>query len=90
MRFLKIISQVDPPSDMKDPKVWADAIRRQSWYSMLGLILGLACMIGGIVLFLHGVVGGTSWTTNLRAWKANCQMRRLEAFCSRWASSSYG
>src|SRR5262245_5157477 len=31
-------------------------------YSLLGLVLGLVCVVGGIVLFLHGVVGSTSWT----------------------------
>jgi hypothetical protein len=31
-------------------------------YSLGGLLLGLGCIIGGIVLFLRGVTGSTSWT----------------------------
>src|SRR5437773_484692 len=31
-------------------------------YSILGLVLGLACVIGGVVLFLAGVTGKMSWT----------------------------
>jgi len=34
-------------------------------YSMTGLFLGLCSMIGGIVLFLNGVVGSTSWTAKI-------------------------
>ena len=30
-------------------------------YSLAGLILGLACVVGGIVLFFHGVAGSSSW-----------------------------
>jgi hypothetical protein len=32
---------------------------------MLGLILGLAAIIGGVILGLNGVAGSTSWTTKL-------------------------
>jgi hypothetical protein len=31
-------------------------------YSILGLLLGLACIVGGILLFFHGVTGSASWT----------------------------
>jgi len=31
-------------------------------YSIAGLALGLVCIIGGIVLFLNGIAGATSWT----------------------------
>src|SRR5260370_1044403 len=31
-------------------------------YSMLELVLGLVCVIGGLVLFLVGVSGKMSWT----------------------------
>ena len=30
-------------------------------YSLAGLVLGLACIIGGILLFFHGVAGSSSW-----------------------------
>jgi hypothetical protein len=32
---------------------------------MTGLFLGLVSMIGGIVLFLNGVAGSTSWTAKI-------------------------
>ena len=34
-------------------------------YSMAGIVLGFICVIGGIVLFLNGVVGSTSWTAKI-------------------------
>ncbi len=36
--------------------------RHQLIYSTLGLVLGLACVIGGVVLFFAGVTGRMSWT----------------------------
>ena len=40
-------------------------------YSLGGLILGLACILGGIVLFLRGVSGATSWTAKLLGAESN-------------------
>jgi hypothetical protein len=34
-------------------------------YSLVGLFLGLACIVGGVILGLHGVSGHTSWTASL-------------------------
>jgi hypothetical protein len=34
-------------------------------YSLSGLVLALACVIGGIVLFHHGVTGSTSWIAKI-------------------------
>jgi hypothetical protein len=31
-------------------------------YGMLGLVLGLTCILGGVILGLRGVTGSTSWT----------------------------
>lgn len=42
----------------------AAAVHREYLYAMLGLILGLATIIGGVVLGLNGVAGSTSWTAN--------------------------
>jgi hypothetical protein len=30
-------------------------------YSLAGLVFGLACIVGGILLFFHGVSGSSSW-----------------------------
>src|SRR5207237_9467445 len=38
--------------------------RLQLSYSLAGLVFGLTCILGGIGLFLHGVVGSSSWVGN--------------------------
>jgi len=45
--------------------MWREAARYHLIYSLAGLILGLACIIGGIILFLRGVTGATSWIASL-------------------------
>ena len=34
-------------------------------YSIVGLLVGLSCIIAGVVLGVNGVVGHTSWTASL-------------------------
>lgn len=46
----------------KHPKTVQTLSKHHLVYSMAGLLLGLACVIGGVVLFLNGIVGSTSWT----------------------------
>jgi hypothetical protein len=41
-----------------------EAIKGEYRYAMLGLILGLASIVGGIIMGLHGVAGSTSWTAS--------------------------
>ena len=41
------------------------AVENEYGYAKLGLVLGLACIIGGIILGLNGVGGATSWTAKL-------------------------
>ena len=41
--------------------------RHQLTYSILGLVLGSVCIIGGILLFLAGVTGAMSWTAGFLA-----------------------
>lgn len=38
---------------------------------MLGLILGLASIVGGIILGLHGITGHTSWTAKLLGFESS-------------------
>jgi hypothetical protein len=40
-------------------------------YSLCGLILGAVCIIGGLVLFLRGVTGATSWTAKIIGSESN-------------------
>jgi hypothetical protein len=48
-----------------------EALRYKFIYSMTGLFLGLVSMIGGIVLFLNGVAGSTSWTAKILGGESN-------------------
>jgi hypothetical protein len=43
----------------------------QLTYSISGLILGGICVVGGIVLFLNGVAGSTSWTAKILSAESN-------------------
>ena len=46
-------------------KLLGQAIKGEYRYAMLGLILGLASIVGGVVLGLNGVAGATSWTAKV-------------------------
>lgn len=48
-----------------DPGLLKRSLRHRFIYSMAGLILGCACVIGGIALFLNGVAGSSSWTAKM-------------------------
>ena len=68
-----IIGEGMTPSEMvhirgeiKDPELWKSAVKYQFIYSILGLVLGLCCIVGGIILFLNGITGSTDWT--LKIW----------------------
>ena len=37
----------------------------QLFYSLMGLMLGVLCIIGGILLFLNGIIGSVSWSAEL-------------------------
>jgi FtsH-binding integral membrane protein len=51
------------PVEKKDnTRITKEVLRYQMVYSLAGLFLGLSCIIGGIILFLHGVTGDVSWT----------------------------
>ena len=45
----------------KEHTYWTQTTQYHFWYSMAGLVLGLACIVAGVVLFLNGVAGSTSW-----------------------------
>ncbi len=46
-------------------RLLSQAIQGEYRYAMLGLILGLATILGGVILSLHGIAGSTSWTAKL-------------------------
>ena len=49
------------PPDPRERHFWSRLARLQLIYSLAGLVLGLACIIGGTLLFFHGVIGSSSW-----------------------------
>lgn len=53
------IQKIDKDTPVELQKELAD---HEYAYGKLGLIVGVLCILGGIVLFLNGVVGNTSWT----------------------------
>ena len=52
-------------------RLLAQAIKGEYQYAMLGLVLGLATILGGVILGLHGVVGSTSWTAKLLGFESH-------------------
>jgi hypothetical protein len=57
--------RLDLPSTLQDAKTYRLLSLYQFVYSLCGLVLGLACLIGGVLLFLNGVVGAASWTARI-------------------------
>jgi hypothetical protein len=49
------------PPDPRERHFWGRLAILQLIYSLAGLVLGLACVAGGILLFFHGVAGSSSW-----------------------------
>lgn len=52
---------VGVPPGVEDPDFWKLVVRYQLIYSFAGLVLGLAFVIAGMILFFHGVTGSTGW-----------------------------
>jgi hypothetical protein len=53
----------------REPQISPGFYRQSSLYqfiySVLGLVLGFICIIGGIVLFFGGITGSVSWTAKM-------------------------
>ena len=56
-----LVAALELPSDPGERNFWSRLAVLQLIYSLAGLVLGLACVIGGILLFFHGVAGSSSW-----------------------------
>ena len=59
------MSVIVAPRSLLDKAFWKKSSTFQFIYSMLGLVFGLACIFGGLILFFHGVVGSSSWTVKI-------------------------
>jgi hypothetical protein len=53
------------PQDSASAELIRKGIVLEYVYGILGLVLGLAAIIGGVVLGINGVAGSTSWTAKL-------------------------
>ena len=58
---LFVVAALELPADPRERHFWGRLALLQLIYSLAGLLLGLACIIGGILLFFHGVAGSSSW-----------------------------
>jgi hypothetical protein len=62
MRWLQVLlALIEVPVGSGGQRVLSRLARLQLAYSLAGLTLGLICVVGGILLFFHGVSGSTSW-----------------------------
>jgi hypothetical protein len=56
--------KVEIPSSM-DATLARSITTHQLIYSLAGLLMGLACIVGGLVLALRGVTGSAGWTAKV-------------------------
>ena len=63
--FQFLVAALELPPDPRERQLWARLARLQLIYSLAGLVFGAACILGGIGLFLHGVVGSSSWVGSM-------------------------
>jgi hypothetical protein len=56
-----VVAALELPADPREPHFWGRLALLQLIYSLAGLVFGLACIVGGILLFFHGVAGSSSW-----------------------------
>jgi hypothetical protein len=56
-----VLSVLELPPNPRERHFWGRLATLQLIYSLSGLVFGLACIVGGIVLFFHGVAGSSSW-----------------------------
>ena len=59
--FQFFVAALELPPDPKARQFWARLAHLQLIYSLAGLLVGLACIVGGLGLFLHGIYGSSSW-----------------------------
>lgn len=57
-----IVLRLEVPESMVSSTAYQHFALLQFINSLCGLIVGLVCIVEGIMLFLHGVAGETGWT----------------------------
>jgi hypothetical protein len=56
-----VVAALELPPNPRERHFWGRLAVLQLIYSLAGLVFGLACIVGGILLFFHGVAGSSSW-----------------------------
>jgi apolipoprotein N-acyltransferase len=56
-----VFAALELPPNPRERHFWGRLAVLQLIYSLAGLLFGLACVVGGILLFFHGVAGSSSW-----------------------------
>jgi len=56
-----VLAVLELPPNPRERHFWGRLATLQLIYSLAGLVFGLACIVGGILLFFHGVSGSSSW-----------------------------
>ena len=56
-----VLVALELPPNLRERHFWGRLAVLQLIYSLAGLLVGLACIVGGILLFFHGVAGSSSW-----------------------------
>jgi hypothetical protein len=56
-----VLAALELPPNPRERHFWGRLAVLQLIYSLSGLVFGLACIVGGILLFFHGVAGSSSW-----------------------------
>jgi hypothetical protein len=56
-----VVAALELPPNPRERHFWGRLAVLQLIYSLAGLVFGLACIAGGILLFFHGVAGSSSW-----------------------------
>ena len=56
-----VLAVLELPPNPRERHFWGRLAVLQLIYSLAGLVFGLACVVGGILLFFHGVAGSSSW-----------------------------
>lgn len=51
-----IRKKIEIPKEVKDTKLWKQATVFQFVYSIVGLLLGIGCIITGIILLIKGIL----------------------------------
>jgi hypothetical protein len=56
-----VVAALELPPHPRERHFWGRLAVLQLIYSLAGLMFGLTCIVGGILLFFHGVAGSSSW-----------------------------